>query len=70
MTVIREPNTLGSIIAGYKARVTSKAMKELGIACIWQRNYYEHILRNPEVLVRIREYIRQNPTHWEEDALF
>ena len=28
---------------------------------IWQRNYYEHIIRNPDELEKIREYIRTNP---------
>lgn len=66
----RDPSTLGSIIAGYKMKVTSRAISELGMAGIWHRNYYEHILRNADELVRVREYIRQNPLRWEEDALF
>lgn len=33
----------------------------------WQRNYYEHIIRNEDDLNRIREYIRNNPTQWDED---
>ena len=35
----------------------------------WQRNYYEHIIRNDEDLNEIREYIRNNPLKWEEDKL-
>ena len=34
---------------------------------IWQRNYYEHIIRNENDLIRIREYIKQNPQAWEKD---
>jgi len=34
---------------------------------LWQRNYYEHIIRNKFNLNRIRQYIRDNPTNWEED---
>ena len=34
---------------------------------IWQRNYYEHVIRNGIELNKIREYIVNNPTHWEDD---
>lgn len=33
----------------------------------WQRNYYEHIIRNEESLHRIRQYIDENPERWDED---
>jgi REP element-mobilizing transposase RayT len=35
---------------------------------VWQRNYYEHIIRNEDELNRIREYILNNPLKWEFDA--
>ena len=35
---------------------------------LWQRNYWEHVVRNEEELYRIREYIRNNPAQWEEDC--
>ena len=34
---------------------------------IWQRNYYEHIIRNNDELNKIREYIQNNPLKWELD---
>ncbi len=34
---------------------------------LWQRNYYEHILRNENEMSRIREYIRNNPAQWATD---
>jgi len=34
---------------------------------LWQRNYYEHIIRNDESLNRIREYIMNNPMQWTLD---
>jgi REP element-mobilizing transposase RayT len=34
---------------------------------LWQRNYYEHIIRNENELNRIREYIANNPMEWEFD---
>jgi REP element-mobilizing transposase RayT len=36
-------------------------------AILWQRNYYEHIIRNEDELNRIRVYIGQNHTKWEFD---
>ena len=36
---------------------------------LWQRNYWEHIVRNESELNRIREYILANPAHWELDKL-
>jgi hypothetical protein len=34
---------------------------------LWQRNYYEHIVRSEEELNRYREYIQNNPMQWEMD---
>ena len=33
----------------------------------WQRNYYEHIIRNEDELMRVRRYIQENPLRWEYD---
>ena len=34
---------------------------------VWQRNYYEHIIRDERALNRIRQYIVDNPARWTED---
>jgi REP element-mobilizing transposase RayT len=34
---------------------------------VWQRNYYEHIIRGDGELLRVREYILNNPLDWEND---
>jgi REP element-mobilizing transposase RayT len=34
---------------------------------LWQRNYYDHIIRNESELDHVREYIRNNPLSWEQD---
>ena len=34
---------------------------------LWQRNYYEHVIRNEDEMDRIREYIDGNPHNWETD---
>jgi REP element-mobilizing transposase RayT len=61
--------TLGKIIAYYKYQTTkeiNKILNTLG-APFWQRNYYEHIIRDDEDLYNIRRYIHENPVMWEKD---
>jgi putative transposase len=68
----RSPSkTIGAIIRGYKSAVTTKINSEdrLPGRKIWQRNYYEHIIRNDQALNRIREYIIQNPMNWADDRI-
>ena len=36
---------------------------------LWQRNYYEHIVRNEAAYLRIAAYIEANPSRWHDDAL-
>ncbi len=36
---------------------------------LWQRNYWEHIVRDEPELNRIRQYIRNNPAQWDMDRL-
>jgi putative transposase len=65
----REPKTLGSIIAGFKSVVTHRInlLRKTPLTPIWQRNYYEHVIRDEENLNRIRQYIIDNPVKWDED---
>jgi putative transposase len=61
--------SVGAIIGSYKS-VVSKGIHEVGGApgpVIWQRNYYEHIIRNDVSLNRIRQYILDNPARWAYD---
>ena len=37
---------------------------------LWQRNYYEHIIRNENSYLKIAEYIINNPKTWEKDEYF
>lgn len=37
---------------------------------LWQRNYYEHIIRNEESYLEISNYISENPLKWEEDKFY
>jgi len=61
--------SIPTIVRAYKSAVTSRINQLRGTsgAPVWQRNYWEHIIRNEEELSRIREYIRYNPMKWETD---
>jgi len=60
--------SLGAVIRSFKAAVTKRVNSVRGVRLsIWQRNYYEHVIRNEESLDRIREYILANPGRWELD---
>jgi putative transposase len=67
-TPLRSPSqTIGAIVRGYKSALT-RQLRLLGqIGNIWQRNYYEHIIRNEDSFRQISEYIIHNPGRWEED---
>jgi len=59
--------TLGKIIRFYKAKIT-RLFHDRGFNnFVWQRNYYEHIIRNEDELNKIREYIQNNPLIWHLD---
>ena len=62
-------NTVGHMIAYFKYQ-TSKEINQLRNSpgdSVWQRNYFERIIRNEKELMNIREYIRNNPQQWEMD---
>jgi putative transposase len=50
----------------FSARRINNARQTPGIH-VWQRNYYEHIVRDENELHRIRKYIIENPLHWDSD---
>lgn len=59
----RKPRTLGSLVAAYKAattRMIRDVFKDKDLK-VWQRNYYDHIIRDQLDLDNIREYIAYNP---------
>ena len=63
--------TLGRIVAYYKYQVTKMVNQERNTPGMkmWQRNYYEHIIRNEQSLYKLQEYIINNPKKWEIDQL-
>ncbi|HOV71833.1 MAG TPA: transposase [Dysgonamonadaceae bacterium] len=61
------PRSIGSIIRGFKIGVTKGLRQNTDIYVVWQRNYYECIIRNEVELNRIRQYIINNPKKWKTD---
>ena len=60
----RSPSqTLGAIVRGFKGSSAKRinAARNTPGGAVWQRNYYEHIVRSESELNRIRDYIRNNP---------
>lgn len=64
-------NSLSSIIRSFKANVTREIHEQTNDQSvkIWQRNYYEHVIRNERSFKAIQEYIVNNPLKWELDSL-
>ena len=64
-------HSLSEIIRGFKtesARKINRLRKTQGLP-VWQRNYYEHIVRDDRALNAIRRYIIDNPLRWHLDRL-
>ncbi|MGD9488190.1 MAG: transposase [Calditrichaceae bacterium] len=67
-----KPGSLGAIMQNFQSitsRKINKIRKTPG-ARLWQRNYYEHIIRDENELNRIRQYIIENPLKWQDDKFF
>ncbi len=68
--MFRSPlQTVGAIVRGFKSAVTNKIniLRKSPGQPVWQRNYFEHIIRDDSDMERIREYIYNNPKNWETD---
>ena len=65
----QEPNSISSFVAGFKSAVTKRInlLRENRDIPIWQRNYYESIIRDEQSLIAIQEYILNNPCQWQKD---
>lgn len=62
--------TIGNIIRVFKARCTHavNSIRNTPGLPVWQRNYYEHIIRNEAAYLKIADYIKNNPQKWTEDT--
>jgi hypothetical protein len=64
--------SLSTIVGAYKSSVT-RIIRQTNpemTTPVWQRNYYEHIIRDEEALINIRHYIQNNPAMWERDKFY
>ncbi|MEO7047232.1 MAG: hypothetical protein ABI091_18155 [Ferruginibacter sp.] len=64
------PGSIGSIIRGYKIGITLGVKNIFPDEKIWQRNFYEHIIRNEKAYQTISNYIVNNPAKWYEDKFY
>ncbi|KAB2858962.1 MAG: hypothetical protein F9K09_04120 [Flavobacteriales bacterium] len=74
-TTARVAPTVSNIVGAYKSLVANgcldifKSQNET-IGKLWQRNYYEHIIRNEQSYQTITEYIINNPAKWADDKFY
>ncbi len=68
--------TLGNIIGAFKSLVTTSYLKilkdrnpDIILGKLWQRNYFERIIKNEEDLRNATFYVQNNPKNWEKDEL-
>jgi putative transposase len=63
------PNSIPAIIGAFKSAITKRinATRQMPGMPVWQRNYYEHVIRDEVDLNNIRQYIECNPIKWAED---
>lgn len=63
------PGSIGAIVGSFKSAATKMIHKFPNIhrKRLWQRNYYEHVIRNERDYQAIYDYILANPVNWEKD---
>jgi REP element-mobilizing transposase RayT len=65
----RRPRSLSTLVSGFKGAVSRRvnALRETPGSSVWQRNYYDRVIRNASEFYSCRTYIRTNPAHWQDD---
>lgn len=69
------PTTVSDIVGAYKSLVANGCLeiyksKNETMGKLWQRNYWEHIIRNEQSYQSISEYIINNPKKWNDDKFY
>jgi len=67
--------TVFDIVGAYKSLVSNRCLsiyksKNVTMGKLWQRNYWEHIIRNEQSYQTISQYIIRNPAKWQEDKFY
>jgi REP element-mobilizing transposase RayT len=67
-----QSKSIGSLMSGFKSSVTKQInlIRNTPGEPVWQRNYWDHIIRNDESFYKIEDYIINNPVNWHQDQLF
>ncbi len=71
----KHQTNLGNIVGTYKSMVANKCLEiykknNENMGKLWQRNYYEHIIRDEKAYQNISNYIIENPSKWQNDKFF
>ena len=61
------PTTMSTIIGLYKSGVSKRIHLHEPDIDVWQKSFYDHIIRNENEYLRVWEYIDENPLKWETD---
>ena len=61
--------SIGQVLRAFKSISAIKINRLLGRTSehVWQRNFYEHIIRSPREFEQAQKYIRENPINWDSD---
>ncbi|TXK95032.1 hypothetical protein BMR02_01830 [Methylococcaceae bacterium HT1] len=69
--------TVGDVVGAFKSLSTNEYIQQVKSnnwprfnKRLWQRNYYEHIIRNEDSHLIISQYIQSNPVKWQEDKYY
>ena len=64
-----DAGTLGAIVRAFRSAVTRRVnvLRQTPGRAVWQRSFYEHVIRDEDELRRVRTYIAGNPRRWEID---
>lgn len=65
----RKSGSLGSIVAGFKSAATKRIndLRDNPGCPVWQRNFYDRVIRSEKEMANIRRYIVDNPAKWDQD---
>lgn len=69
LIMIDEDVSVSAIVRTLKAQTTIRIKKMGSQGRIWQASFHDHIVRNEEDLLRVREYIQNNPLKWDLDCM-
>lgn len=63
-------DSITKAVGGFKAVTSKYAKANLVSDKLWQRGFYDHIIRKQESLIKIENYIAENPIKWSEDKFY